>query len=210
MAELCWDAGMPWRIPWPSRAEAVAIAAQQVMARDGVAGMTLRAIAREVRLSPAQLSYEYGNVQVLIERTAQQCARLRVDDLRDRSRSEGVSAVLPATADDLPDARAWQGWIELSRANQRVAGIVVTVREWERTVLTHATDWRLTTEDLDLLVAAAEGLALAVTLADAPLPLPAARDRLTTLTRRLVRESPPGPEITRQMRWFAYDAVPNL
>ena len=102
-----------------------------------------------------------------------------------RSRTGGVLGFLPATEDDVVDARVWLAWCELARGDDLVSPAVGHFREQQREMLDILTERSLDETGLDLLVAVIEGLNAAVCACEDPMPVERAR-------AALARHCPPG------------------
>lgn len=105
---------MPRLIVPETRTEAVVDAMIFLLARDGPAGLSVRAIARECRLSAASILHHYCSREHLLTTGAHRTGVARLAAIERRSTREGVAAFLPAPGDDedLITARAWLGWLE--------------------------------------------------------------------------------------------------
>ncbi len=192
---------MPRLIDQPMLQHSLTLAVRNVLVLQGVPGLTLRAVAREARVSPSCLLHHYGNARRAIEVATLVFARERVETMRQRVAMRGVEGLLPMFPDDLVDARAWQGWLELGRTRDDLGRIVAGARRWERSLVRDALDHRVDGLELDALVAVVDGLQTAMSLPDRPLPLPRAHEVLAQACRALLTVAPPG-RLDEDARWL--------
>src|SRR3954453_13157747 len=107
---------MPRLIETETRTDAVVAAVNEVLARDGAPGLSLRAIARESGVSTSSLLHHFRSREHLIRIAAHRTGRARVRAIDRRTVVDGPLAFLPAGGDDVVDARAWLAWLELWRS----------------------------------------------------------------------------------------------
>lgn len=156
-----------------------------VLADGGPKALTLRAIARQVNLSPASILHHYGSLDRLLTVAAAQSAHDHLEAIRFRTGGEGVAAFLPYTAEDLVFMRAWLGWLELWRSATNVEGAITAARRQELALLAQAVEHTLARDELDLLMACIDGLRISVCAPDRPLAVPTARDLVRAAAARL-------------------------
>ena len=167
---------MPRLIDTHARTVAVLDAAEQVIAERGLAGLSLRAIAAEARISLGSLTSHYESRGRLLHLLAQVAGRAWLEGLAERTARGGVADFLPATEDDVQDIRVWLSWCELARSDPQLRGRVRDVRREERLLVDRCTDHRLDTDALDVAVALLDGLRIAVCSAESPMPSERARE----------------------------------
>jgi AcrR family transcriptional regulator len=159
------------------RTNTVVDAMNFVLSRDGAAGLTLRTIARESRVSTSSLLHHYGSREHLIRVAAGTTGRARLREIERRAVKEGVGAFLPGEGDaeDLITARAWLGWCALWRCTDSLAGTISDIRDRELVLLAETLGVHPFRDDLTAVVALIDGLTAAVC---APVhPLSPARGR---------------------------------
>ena len=101
--------------------------------------------------------------------------------MQERARGDGVLAFLPREPEEVLDVRAWLGWCELDRDEEKLHHTMWWARAEDRALLDVTLDQRLGPTDLDLLVAAIDGLAVALCRPEDPMPLPAAQELVVRL-----------------------------
>lgn len=180
---------MPRLIPPESRTDAVVDAVLFLLSRDGPRGISLRAIARESRISTSSLLHHFGSREHLVRVAAGRTGRARIQALELRSDREGVGAFLPAIddAEDLITARAWLAWCELWRVEDSLINTIEHVRDQELMILARVLDVRIGSVDLSAIVALIDGLTIAVCAPVRPLSPARARDILIAQVDGLVR-----------------------
>ncbi|HEY0905306.1 MAG TPA: helix-turn-helix domain-containing protein [Marmoricola sp.] len=169
---------MPRYIETESRTETVVAAINEVLARDGIGGLSLRAIARESRVSTSSLLHHFGNREHLLRVAASQTGRWRVREIDRRCSRDGALAFLPQDADDVVDARAWLAWLELWRSEDNLATPIGGARRDERALLAEIFDYRLARDELDAAIALIDGLMTALCAPALPMPIARARAML--------------------------------
>lgn len=180
---------MPRLLDTTTRVGTVADAVNYLLATQGASALTMRTIAYECRLSPATLSLHYGSREHMLTVAALATSRARTARMQERARRDGVLAFLPREPDELPDVRAWLGWCELERNQETLRHTLWWARAEDRALLDVTLDHRPAAGDLDLLVAAVDGLAVALCRPEDPMPLPAAQELLSRLAIDLTGRS---------------------
>ena len=146
---------MPYLMNTTDRVHLLIWGLAKVIVRDGVEGVTVRAIAEEVGLSAATVIQHLSNR----ERTLQVCAyhwcRWWAAELATRVRVEGLAGLLPADDDQRDQVRVWLGWAELSRTREGTSLALKGLREQERALLRSA---GISADDTDGLLALLAGL----------------------------------------------------
>lgn len=160
-------------------------AGEAVLLRDGIPGLSLRAIAAEARVSPASLVHRYGGKERLLQVTCVYLSRGWNGYLNIRS-TEGFAGLVPGEPE--PDEAGWsddglrrlRGWLavcELGRTREDISEVVHWHRERQvRLVevlvagLTGAQDWsEVCGDSVDRTFALLEGLWLARALTNTPM-----------------------------------------
>ncbi len=112
------------------------VAGQAVLLRDGIPGLSLRAIAAEARVSPASLVHRFGGKERLIRVVCGHLSRSWTGYLDIRSR-EGLAALIPGDGeaidgwvdDGLRRLRGWLAVGELGRTRQDIGELVQSHRD---------------------------------------------------------------------------------
>jgi hypothetical protein len=91
---------------------------------------------------------------------------------------DGVLAFLPDGDQGVLEARAWLAWVELGRCDPNVEIPVTRASREERALLAETLDFRLSRDDLDVLVAVIGGLREAICAPSRPLSPAKARELL--------------------------------
>ncbi|MGH3347531.1 MAG: TetR/AcrR family transcriptional regulator [Nocardioides sp.] len=170
---------MPMLIDTITRTGALVTAINQLMADGGPRALSVRAVGRESRVSPSSIIHHYGSMEQLLRVAAHWTGRARREAISGRAH-EGASAFLPATDDDVVDARVWLAWCELWRSDPAVELVIGEARDDERVLLARLTDFAHPAEELDLLAALIEGLTVAVCAPHDPVSPEDARRLLTS------------------------------
>lgn len=176
---------MPHLIDTESRMRELVEAVTDVLVEHGAAGLTLRRIAARSGVNASSLRHHLGDRERVIRLVALHTRRRRISRLEARIPFEGVLAFLPSTDDQVVDARAWWGWLEVGRAEDSIDRAVAPARRDERALLAQAVDYTLQRDELDTLLATIDGLALAVSGPSRPMPRARARDLLARQLRSL-------------------------
>ena len=161
---------MPRLLEVNSRTDALLLAACQIIGRVGVRGLTLRAVAAESRVSPAAIVHHFGGRARMDRVLGRTFGHRWMDELQVRARERGLGAFVPADHDEVEEARVWQAWLELARADVDFASNLAGVRASQRSLLSALSHRELDVTDLDLLVAVVEGLRSAACAPADPLP----------------------------------------
>jgi AcrR family transcriptional regulator len=163
---------MPRLIEPEGRTETVVDAIVFLLARDGPAGLTLRAIARESRVSTSSLLHHFGSREHLVRVAATWTGRARLRAMDRRADRDGVGVFLPTEGDteDLITARAWLAWLELWRVEDSLTETIERFRDRELLLLARMLGVRIGSQDLTATVALIDGLNTAVCAPVRPLP----------------------------------------
>ena len=169
---------MPHLVDAISRTDDVTVAINHLIVERGVAGLSMRAIAGELRLGASTLYAHYGSREHMLRVAAHVTGKARLEFIRDRMHRDGARALLPEDDEDVLTARAWLGWCELGRTHDWLAPTVEEIRAFERAELARRYDYRLARAALDTIVALVDGLLVAICRPERPMPPGAARELL--------------------------------
>lgn len=172
---------MPSLLHCPSRAETVVAAIETVIAEHGAGGLTIRRIAQVSRVSSGSLYHHFEDRGRMLGLAALISGRRRLTEISDRLPSEGLSAFLPRTDDQLVDTRVWLGWSELWRSEPNLEGIICELRGSERHLLADALACQPDSEQAHAAYAFLEGLRIALCAPEDPMPRSAAHQLLAGL-----------------------------
>ena len=175
--EPAWVLGMPRFLDHATRANDVIDAASRLIVAGGVQGISLRAIAAELDLSPSTLSAQYTNRERLVRVTAGGFIRRWAAQISARTVREGALGHLPADESDLSGTRVWLAWCEVARTAPDVGLVVGTALREERESLAWALGYP-PEDDVALLSALIAGLREAICRSLDPLPVGLARHLL--------------------------------
>lgn len=183
---------MPRLIETESRTDVLVDALNELLATEGIPGLTMRKIARVSGVSTGSMIHHFGGKARLLQLGAALTARALHDDLKRRRVVVGVHAFLPSDDDGIVHLRSWLGWCELARSDANVELPVQRARRDERGLLAQTLGHRLSHDELALTVAVIDGLRGDPCAPTRPLPPPRARELLTALLERLgVAADPP-------------------
>jgi AcrR family transcriptional regulator len=166
---------MPYLLDTQSRAEDVAKACNHLLAERGIAGLTLRNIARITGVSPATLSDHFGSRDRLLTIAVHLTAKGREQQIASRIRRSGVAAFLPEEPNEVVQARSWLAWVELGRNEPGIEPVVDQARADDRAVLARSVDYALERAGLDAAMALVDGLLVALCTPNNPMPIRRAR-----------------------------------
>jgi AcrR family transcriptional regulator len=171
--------GMPRLIVPEGRTATLVNAINYLLSRDGASGLSLRAIARESRVSTSSMLHHFGSREHF-HVAAAWTGRARVQVIESRAQHEAVAAFLPQDDDeeDLITARAWLAWCELWRCESAVRAAITGIRDEEHTLLARILQVPLRTQGLVPVMALIDGLLVAVCAPDRPLSPTRARELL--------------------------------
>ena len=176
--------------------DSVTIGINAVMEGLGLRGLTLRAIGREVRTSPATLLHHFDSLDDLLRVAAWETATDRLRDLetgREAARCAGLAGVagfLPELPYEVVSARCWLGWQELARSHEGVAQAVADERSKERALIATAAGLDLYSDAPATLQALIDGLLVAMCAPEGPMPV----DQARTLLDGSASQAAPNPQ----------------
>jgi AcrR family transcriptional regulator len=171
---------MPILIDIESRTGLLVRAVNDILIESGPAGLTMRNIAHASRVSASSIYGQMGSREHLLRVAAGQTARARLESIRAESTLDGVLAFIPRTSEEVLDARAWLGWLELWRSEAFLERWISEPRDEERGLLARLTEYDWRRSELDELLALIEGLQVAVCAPVRPMRLEVARAILET------------------------------
>jgi hypothetical protein len=171
------------RLDSASREDLLTDAAVNVLAAEGAVGLTLRAVADWLQVTPARVSQMVSRDELpylVAARFAQRWSGW-IEYQRWR---HGVHALLPAEPDEIAGVRVWLALTELARSRSDVADVLELSRDRERAALADIDGVTLEPDQMDLVLATADGLHLGLCRVDG-LTIPDARKVLSDLLAHL-------------------------
>jgi hypothetical protein len=157
-------------------------AAVHVLADHGVVGLTTKAVAAWLRVTPARVSQMATREHLRLVVTW--FANRLLDWIEQRYWSEGCSALLALEEENVVGPRVWLALCEWRRGRPELAEIFESARERERAVLRDL-DLGLDDHELDLVLTTAEGLRARLCDPSRPLTPEQARSTLARLLQVL-------------------------
>jgi AcrR family transcriptional regulator len=176
---------MPQLIDTESRTGTLVAAVNHLLAEGGPRALSLRAVARESRVSASSIIHHLGGLEHLMRVSAHWTGTARRAQLASRWYDEGLLAHLPDTADHVVEARVWLAWCEMWRSEPAVEPTMREARDHERALLARQLDYELARTELDGLVALLDGLMVAVCRPERPMPPVRARKVLRVTYPRI-------------------------
>ncbi len=131
-------------------------AAVHVLAFNGALGLTTRAVADWLRVTPARVSQMVRREQLTFVVAARFANRL-LDHIERSMWSEGSAALLAVADENVAGIRVWLALCELGRERADLAEVLARARGRERAVLA-GLDLGLDDDELELVMANVEGL----------------------------------------------------
>lgn len=182
---------MPRLIAPEGRTETLVDAINYLLSRHGTAGLSLRTIARESRVSTSSMLHHFGSREHLLRVAAARTGRARLEVVERRSAAEGAAAFLPMDDDeeDLITARAWLAWCELWRCDPALSKTIGDCRDAEHVLLARILGLPLPSNALVPLRALIDGLLIAVCAPEHPLLPAEAREILLDRVNALALSS---------------------
>ncbi len=171
------------RLDSANREDMLTDAAVNVLAGEGAVGLTLRAVADWLKVTPARVSQMVSRRQLPYVVTARFAQRWSSWVEYQRWR-HGVHALLPAEADEIAGVRVWLALTELARSRPDLAEVLDLSRDRERAALADIDGVALEPHEVDLVLATADGLRVGLCRVEG-LSIPAARKTLTDLMAHL-------------------------
>ena len=171
------------RLDSASREDMLTDAAVHVLAAGGAVGLTLRAVADWLNVTPARVSQMVSRHQLPYLVTVRFVQRWSSWVEYQRWR-HGVHALLPAEPDEIAGVRVWLALTELARSRGDLAELLELARDRERAALTDIDGVALEPHQMDLVLATADGLRMGLCRVEG-LTIPVARKTLTDLLAHL-------------------------
>lgn len=172
---------MPAFFDTRSRVELLLDVTQRIIVEDGVRALTLRRVAAESGYSAATLVHHFGGRERMDRVLGRQFAHRVADQVRALSYLRGLEAFLPDDLESQESWRTWFGWCEVGRSQPALAEAIAGARQEHRALIAELLTATASEVDLDLVHAVVEGLVLACTQAEDPLPPDRARAVLARL-----------------------------
>lgn len=138
--------------------EIVTDAAFELIAEGGTAALTMRALARHTRMSPAWLSDRFTNRARMLAIITRVFGVRWTWWIQARLRPLGLGALLPNDDESVVATRVWLALVELGRVDDGVALRVADVRREERAIVTVLLGRAPDVDQVDATVALVEGL----------------------------------------------------
>jgi AcrR family transcriptional regulator len=180
---------VPRLIDTQTRTGTLVAATVSLLASQGVAGLSLRSLARESRISTGSLLHHFESRERIFSVAAHRTGSALLDGIRSDVIHDGVAAFLPGDDEGVLLTRAWLAWLELARGDEGLARIVGEARWREQGLLAQTHEHRLSRPDLDLLVATVDGLRVAVCAPARPMPPARARELLSEASHAALARS---------------------
>ena len=147
----------------------------ELIATEGIPGLTLRKIAQVSRVSPGSMIHHLGGKSRLLSLGAGLTGQALLTAISDARWSVGPLGFLPGGDDEVLTTRAWLAWVELGRSDPVVEVQMTRSRREERALLAEVLGYQLDRDELDILAAVLEGLREAVCRPTRPMPPARAR-----------------------------------
>lgn len=163
-----------------SRTGTLVRAINDLLIESGPAGLTIRNISYVSGVSSSSIYSQMGSREHLLRVAAAKTGRARTDSLRCELGTDGVPAFVPRHEEEIREARAWLGWLEMWRSEPFLGRWIADSRNCERNLLARAVGHPLEAVELDFLLALVEGLRVAVCAPFEPMPPGLAREILTS------------------------------
>lgn len=178
----------------------------RLMAKDGVAGVTLRSLADEFNCTPQAVRQWFGGTDQMWDQIAVRFGHRWVASLRDPWRRDpdpshgigrGPHHLLPFDAEEIAATRAWLAITQLARDSESIGARIV---EWETneveviTDVLEGLDLALDPINVDFLTAVIRGLRHAVCATEQPMSLARAHEILARSLTLLPESQSPRSE----------------
>ena len=145
----------------PSRRDILTDFAIGAVIDEGLFGLTVRGLARRIRVTPAGLQHWSGPRREMLVTVAATFGQRWEQWMWRREFRDGALALLPTTPDEVGWTRVWLALQELGRTEEEVAVVISDVRAAERTLVAHSHP-ELTDDDVVFVLALVDGLRTAV------------------------------------------------
>lgn len=176
---------MPRLLDYGDRGDLVIDGVCGVIRRKGLPGLSLRAVAAEVGISPSTLLHQFTDRGRLLHVAAGRVGAARNRYLSFRAQHDGLHAFIPVSELELERARVCLAFGELARSDSDLGAVVAGLRAEQRDVLDWMTGRALDEPVLDALLGLVDGVLAAMFLTEDPLTAERARAALTTCAHAL-------------------------
>lgn len=132
-------------------------AAVHILREHGLRGLSIRAVADWMRITPAAVSHHVNRDQLMVLVSGRFGARW-LGWILQRTFTDGVLALLPPDEDEIYGVRVWLALAELGRNHLEVGEQLRDVRREERDILHRVTQGRLDSAAADTTLALVDGL----------------------------------------------------
>jgi AcrR family transcriptional regulator len=176
---------MPRLIDGESRTDEIVRGICRIILREGLEGITLRKIGREVGVSAGTLHHHYESRDRLLVVCAHRFLRAFVSGTERRVPIEDLPAFLPPSLPEAADTRIWLAIEELGRTHPVIGHDVNEARERERWALATSATPALRPRDAKTAYAVLDGLRNAVCATHDPMPLELAQELFEASVIRL-------------------------
>jgi len=134
-----------------------------MVAEQGRAALTVRGLAKRIRVAPPAIQQWVGPRARMLETIAATFGQGWMQWGWRRTIKDGPDALLPTTPEEVTWTRVWLALLELGRVEPEVGEVVAVFREQERALLAHVLpDIRDDADRLVLALALVDGLRVAV------------------------------------------------
>lgn len=140
-----------------SRRDIVTDFAIGLIADEGVGALTVRGLARRIRVTPAGLQHWAGPRREMLVLITATFGRRWQQWMWRRQFRDGALALLPTTHEEVIWTRVWLGLQELGRTEVEVGEVVSAIRAHELDLLTRS-EPQLTDDDVVAVLALVDGL----------------------------------------------------
>jgi len=153
---------MPRRIDYGDRGDFVIEAVCRVIRRAGLPGLSLRAVAAEVGVSPSTLLHQFTDRARLVRVAAARVGAARNRYISCRAQHDGLLAFVPVSETEVERARVCVAFAELARSEPDLGPVVAAVKREERDILDWLTERSLDEPRIDVLAGIVDGVVAAM------------------------------------------------
>jgi AcrR family transcriptional regulator len=194
---------MPQLMDTRNRAGTLVAAVNEILATDGIPGLSLRKVAHVSRVSTGSIIHHLGDKARLLSLGAGLTAQALHHRISLQTWEIGALAFLPGSGDEIVDLRVWLAWVELGRSDPGIELYVTRAEQEERALLAETLGYVLSRDDLDLVAAVIDGLRTRVCAPSRPMSPRKARELLSTLLKTLGASTAVRPDLP----WITNDAT---
>lgn len=177
---------MPYRIDNTARVDDLLLAADRILLERGLDGLSLRALARETRISLGALTGHLDNRTRVLRLLAARATKRWVAWMEERVKASGPLGMLPDEEESLDPWRVYLIYCDMSRGIEVVRAGVENPWPWERTILWAWAGWAPVQDGIELLLASVHGLQRQVCATLDPMPPGRAREILEPQVRAVL------------------------